>query len=405
MAKLELATTNFDKTVTALVLRRLEENLRNKTVYMHPGAYVPGSIIPGTNLIRHIAIGDLSVTTNANVETPSTTPWLAEGSPASEEALSISYEEYSAYQAGRLIAITDLALAESPFSLFQVAAERIAENARQTMDLYIGNELHAGTARVQYIGAVTSRLTTKSSDVMTGAAIRKAVTTLKAANVPTFPDGTYHAFINPRVTYDLQGDTATGGWLDTSKYAYPDGFLTGEIGRYMGVRFIETNVANEFDLAGTNTTVALATSAAADDIVDTGSAHGFAVNDPIHFVTLTGGAGVSVGTTYYVIAANLGAQTFQFSTTVGGGAVNFTTDMTAGTVGKAVDVMSTFVTGPDCFAFGDLQSTRAYMVSPGGDHSDPLAQKALVGWKGAWGARLLEAAGARYVRIESGVTV
>lgn len=78
--------------------------------------------------------------------------------------------------------------------------------------------------------------------------------------------------------------------------------------------------------------VTLATSAAADDIIDTATAHGFSAGDAVVFPTLTGGTGLTAGRVYYVIAANLAAQTFQVSTTVGGSAVDFSANITAGTV-------------------------------------------------------------------------
>lgn len=86
---------------------------------------------------------------------------------------------------------------------------------------------------------------------------------------------------------------------------------------------------------GTITNVTLTTSAAADNIIDTTAAHGFAAGDRVVFSALTGGAGLDTNTAYYVIAANLGAQTFQVSTTAGGSAVDFTTDITAGTVAES----------------------------------------------------------------------
>ena len=85
---------------------------------------------------------------------------------------------------------------------------------------------------------------------------------------------------------------------------------------------------------GTVTTTTLATSAAADDIIDTATAHGLAAGDRVTFTALTGGTGLSTNRDYYVIADNLAAQTFQVSTTAGGSAVNFSADITAGTVKK-----------------------------------------------------------------------
>jgi hypothetical protein len=80
--------------------------------------------------------------------------------------------------------------------------------------------------------------------------------------------------------------------------------------------------------------VTLQTSAAADDIIDA-TGHGFAVGDRVVFTALTGGSGLVVNREYYVIAANHGANTFQVSATPGGSAVNFSTDVTAGTVRKS----------------------------------------------------------------------
>lgn len=77
--------------------------------------------------------------------------------------------------------------------------------------------------------------------------------------------------------------------------------------------------------------VTLSTSAAADDIIDA-TAHGFSEGDRVVFTSLTGGTGLSVNTEYYVISDNLAANTFQVSETVGGDAVDFTADITAGKV-------------------------------------------------------------------------
>lgn len=51
---------------------------------------------------------------------------------------------------------------------------------------------------------------------------------------------------------------------------------------------------------------------------------------------------------------------------------------------------------------GELQSLRVYHVAPGGDHTDPLAQEELLGWKCMWGVAVLD--NAFYFRVESAVT-
>lgn len=68
---------------------------------------------------------------------------------------------------------------------------------------------------------------------------------------------------------------------------------------------------------------AAATVTIASPAVVTRVAHGFASGQPIKFST-TGAlpTGITAGTTYFVIAAGLAADTFEFSATVGGSAVN-----------------------------------------------------------------------------------
>lgn len=80
--------------------------------------------------------------------------------------------------------------------------------------------------------------------------------------------------------------------------------------------------------------VTLSTSAASDDIIDA-TGHGFEVGERVVFSSLTGGTGLSVNRDYYVIAANHAADTFQVAATPGGAAVNFSADITAGTVRSA----------------------------------------------------------------------
>lgn len=60
--------------------------------------------------------------------------------------------------------------------------------------------------------------------------------------------------------------------------------------------------------------------------------------------------------------------------------------------------------GPASYAWNDLQALNAYLVGFGGDHSDPIAQKAIAGWKQAFGAKLLTGPGAKIMRLETGAT-
>jgi N4-gp56 family major capsid protein len=315
-------TTNFNQTVTALVSRTIQENLRKVVRYLGAGGFIEGNLIPGTNLVRYIAYGDLSIPSPLLPAVQGTPPWLKEGIRPDLEPLTIGYDEFGVSQAGRLVGISDVALAYSPHQLMAVAAERVGFNALQTVDNVIAATLHAGTNIIWPTGTANDAALTTSVKLTT-VELRRAVARLKAANVPTFPDGTYHAFIHPNLMFDLQDPSAAGGWIEAAKYTTPELIMSGEVGRLYGVRFIETPVGTDRGLGG---------------------------------------------------------------------------------VGGTVPIYSTFIFGPDAYAYGDLQDIRTYTVQPGGDHQDPLAQLAEVGWKAMFGAKLLTAVGTKYVIIHTSAT-
>jgi hypothetical protein len=84
--------------------------------------------------------------------------------------------------------------------------------------------------------------------------------------------------------------------------------------------------------------ITLATSAAADDILDS-VAHGLVAGDIIVFSELTGGAGLTVDTPYQVSSTSLSADTFRIKAATGGADLGFTTDITAAKV-NVIDVAS-----------------------------------------------------------------
>jgi hypothetical protein len=87
---------------------------------------------------------------------------------------------------------------------------------------------------------------------------------------------------------------------------------------------------------------ALVTGLASTDVL-TVTAHGYVLNDPVVLTGTVGGAPLVAGTTYY--ARDITTNTFKLSATVGGAALNITTDISAGTATgfRAADVP---LTGP-----------------------------------------------------------
>ena len=305
------ATANFSALVQAMIAARAEEELRSSLIHVYPGNYTPGTFIKGTNLIKFGRYADLTISITA----------LSEGVAPTTQALNIDSQSFSATQFGGTATLSDLAEYESPHNLLAIAAERIARQAVVTLDTLVANILAAGTSVLYVTG--TARSSQASTNILTGAIIKKMAAQLEANNVPRFADGYYRALVHPYVKYDLETDTAAGGWMDANKYTNSMPLLAGELGNYAGVRFMVSSAAKSFITAG-------------------------------------------------VSSAN---------------------------------VYSTYFFGPDSYCVADLQGLKAYYVPAGGDHSDPLAQTSIVGWKLATGAALIDKAGPRYIRLESGATI
>ena len=400
-----LATTNFDKTVQTLVQKKLEELLRAPLPHLLPGNFIPASFVKGSNsTMRFINVPDLAVSTNDNTITKGTSPWLYEGTPPTDEALTIGYEEFTAYQAGRTIAMSDLAIEESPHDIVGLAVDRLARSAVATMDLYVANVLLAGT-NVMYVG--TSRAGTNTSNILTGDVVKQAVAYMKEDNIPTFGDGTYRAIARPSAIYQLMSDTAVGGWVDAQRYAGATALFTGEIGRYAGVRFIESSNAKSVASSGTvgfgTANMSAATIANGTGVVTLAS-HGLRVGQPMYAVSVTT-SDLAVSTKYWVIATPT-VDTYTISLTHGGAAVTATAG-TALVMKKLADIDSTFLFGPGAYTFGDWGTVEAFYSAPGG-LTDPLHQLSKVGWKARFGAMIVgqgtsatNVSPARYLRIES----
>jgi N4-gp56 family major capsid protein len=398
------ATTNFNQTVVALVNKRLEELLRAPLPHLLPGNFREAAFVKGTNnVMRFINIADMSVV--AGTPTPGTLPWLNEGAPNTTEDLAIGYEEFSANQAGRVIKLSDIGLMESPFDLLSEAADRVARNAIATADRRVAEVLSAG-AQVTYAGGATSRATINSNSALTGALVKLTVARLKAAAVPTFSDGTYRAIVHPGSTFDLESDTAVGGWIDAQRYAGSAALFTGEVGRYAGVRFIESPAAVSFAAVnGPVLTNAGAAAIAATDLITYSAPLGLVAGNRIKITAITGGAGLTAGNTYFVVAP-VTATTFKLSATLNGAAIDITSDSSAFTANVVNDVLNAVIFGPEAYAFGDWGSIQTYLTQPGGT-TDPLHQLTQIGWKGMFGAVIMgegaNATGvtpARYRRIE-----
>lgn len=94
--------------------------------------------------------------------------------------------------------------------------------------------------------------------------------------------------------------------------------------------------ASPQDTDFTAQTVVTGATIEADDNLVTKASHGLVAGDRVTFTALTGGTGLTVGTTYYVIAGGLTSTKFAVSATSGGSAVNVTVDYSAASYVESV---------------------------------------------------------------------
>ena len=237
---LDVAGVAFDGTpanawnniITNLVVKDIIEVLRTRPVFLQLGAFAHARHVPGTNNFVYTLFGDLGPADP-----------LLEGVPPITAPLAWDTMSFTGSQYGKLVAITDLAELFSPFELYSQAAEKLAWNAIDTAEtqaiaLVTGANVGVPVSFAAIVGPPAYPAATTIE-----AKIIKTVVTLRKAEVAPFSDGNYRALISVNDASLIMGSLATQGWTDVLKYTNATPILTGEIGMFRGVRFIETNRA------------------------------------------------------------------------------------------------------------------------------------------------------------------
>jgi len=144
---------------------------------------------------------------------------------------------------------SDIALLTTMGDVTEFAIRDISRDLALQMDTAtrvalsgISNGGFVGGSGVAY-GSVLQSSVLKVSDII------KAVTKLRSANNPRWPDGNFPLIVHPIVTYNIKQTLSTGhagAWTDLHKYGtdtMAEATYRGEIGRLYGARLIEsTNV-------------------------------------------------------------------------------------------------------------------------------------------------------------------
>ena len=129
--------------------------------------------------------------------------------------------------------------------------EVMGQNASETIDALVRNELHTG-ATTQFAAGRANLSAMTADDVLTLAEIRKVVRSLKKNNALTYSDGFFLGKIGPDTSYNLMADAA---WLDAQKYTARKELYRGEVGSIHKVRFLEASSNQKTEMGGASNLV------------------------------------------------------------------------------------------------------------------------------------------------------
>ena len=190
----------------------------------------------GYNTIRWAKFTRLTGTSGTAISTQGTNPDAVDFDASSVTATPSQY--------GLVVKLTDLTIQNTVIPFLKGAAERIGVAMGELIDTAVQATI-IGTASNLKFGPTFARASATaviSTDKATGTSLAKWYAFLKNKGaLPFDADGSYVAVVSEEVAHDLRTDTATGGWIDTAKYAVPEKIFAGEIGKLFGIRIVSSN--------------------------------------------------------------------------------------------------------------------------------------------------------------------
>lgn len=171
-----------------------------------------------------------------NKLTAATTP-LTENTNPSEDTVGTSVVTVEPLTYGSWVKVSAELNLKSINPIVEEIMDEQADQAALTYEAVIFAAIH-GAFTDQFAGGAANEAAVADADVLNASEVRKAVYTLRAANVPAFEGNMYKLVIHPASVFDIQSDSAVGSFVDVNKYSNPSQIMKGEIGQLYGARVV-----------------------------------------------------------------------------------------------------------------------------------------------------------------------
>lgn len=162
---------------------------------------------------------------------------LTDGTIPAAQTLASSNLTATVSQYGAWVSISDLIQVEAISDVVVNCVDVLKYQAALTIDTIIRNAINSN-GTITYANGRANQNALTSTDVFNGSEVRKIVNNLQRNSVLPLDGQEYAAIIHPQTKYDLESDTATGGWLVSNQYMDAQKIFNGEVGKMYGVRFL-----------------------------------------------------------------------------------------------------------------------------------------------------------------------
>lgn len=241
MANVYTDTTAMSNTVQAAIDKRFRFALRSQPLFRALADVRPEELNnPGDSITLYV-YSDLATATTPLSEDVDPDA-VALGNPT---AVTLTINEY-----GNPILRTRKLYLSSITDIDPAAANMIAYNAANSVDVIVQNMLRGGQNLIQMKAGASSYITNSTgttaattmtaTDSFTSDLVRLGVAKLRTQLAVPKRDGLYAGYIHPEVSVDFQAETGAAGWRQPHIYSAVGNIWAGEIGAYQGAFFVES---------------------------------------------------------------------------------------------------------------------------------------------------------------------